>query len=201
MPLADLNERFSRQVILPGVGVEGQQKWADATFLIAGEGISLQAASTAFETAGASKVILLDPASADPLPESTMTLVLTQDAGFRRQLSRWMRSQSRPVLYAWPSGSGFALFLATHRNGQCPCFECFEIMNPKAFNQGTPEVQRLLGAMAVSEILQWILKQDSPLAGKVWITALDSGVSFYHEVSPAYKCPARLLEEGAKITP
>ncbi|HTC20872.1 MAG TPA: hypothetical protein VK859_08490, partial [bacterium] len=79
--------------------------------------------------------------------------------------------------------------------------ECFEIMNPKAFSKGQPPVQRMIGAMAASEALQWILKGSSPLEGKVWITSLDTGVSYHHEVHPTYKCSARLLEEGAVVTP
>jgi hypothetical protein len=74
-------------------------------------------------------------------------------------------------------------------------------MNPKAFAQGMISVQRILGAMAASEALQWILNEESPLEGQVWVTTLDEGISFRHEVQPTYKCPARLLQEGAVVTP
>ncbi|HUO56879.1 MAG TPA: hypothetical protein VMV05_01765 [bacterium] len=55
--------------------------------------------------------------------------------------------------------------------------------------------------MAASEALQWLLKRESPLETKVWVNSLESGVSFHHEVRPTPKCPAWLLEQGAKITP
>ena len=75
------------------------------------------------------------------------------------------------------------------------------MMNPKAFSKGNEKVQRFLGAAAASEVLQFILKGDSPLEGRVWMTSLEEGVSFRHQVRPTPKCPARLLEEGAEVTP
>ena len=215
-------ERFSRQVILPAVGPEGQKKWTEGSVLLAGEGVALQSAATALASVGVSRLFVLPlgnfdsfslaeqfpslhldilPEEFERLPDSSMTLALTENKEFRRSLSRWLRHHARPALFAWPAGSGFALLAARHQGGQCPCLECFEVMNPKAFSKGGAPVQRMIGAMAASEVLQWILNESSPLEGKVWITSLDSGVSFQHEIHPSYKCPARLLEEGATVTP
>ena len=199
-PAAELKERFSRQVILPGVGVEGQQKWAQTPIVLAAEGTALEAATTALTAAGASLITFLkDPF--DAVPQGSTILVLTQNKDLRRSFSRRFRSQGQSVFFAWAMGTGWALFLATHKGSQCPCLECFEVMNPKAFGEPAPGVPRLMAAMAVSEILQFILKSQSPLEGKVWVTYLESGVSFLHEVSPIYKCTARLLAEGAPVTP
>ena len=201
METPELEERFSRQVILPFVGAQGQKKWEFSTVLLAGEGVAFQSAKTALETSGLSKIIVLSPESPQVSSDFSMGLVVTEKTGFRRQLSRRFRQQSKPVLFAWPSGSGFALFIARHQDGNCPCLECFETMNPKAFGKGPSSVQRILGAMAASETLQWVLRGESPLEGKVWITSLDGGLSFQHQVQSTYKCPARLLEEGAMVTP
>ncbi len=222
MPTSNSQDRFSRQVILSSVGPEGQKKWLESSVLLVGEGIALQSAATALASVGISKLFVLSygnfesfaltsqfpnlqvdvlPEEFEYLPNASLTVVSTENKEARRRLSRWLRHQAKPALYAWPAGSGFALLAIRHQGGQCPCLECFEIMNPKAFTKGQPSVQRLMGAMAASEALQWILKGQSPLEGKVWITSLDSGVSYHHEVQPTYKCPARLLEEGAVVTP
>lgn len=196
-----LNERFSRQVILPGVGEAGQQKWSDASVLLAGEGPVLEAAQTALKTSGLQKTLILTLETVKNIPPATLAVVLTENSKWRRQLSRQFRKASQPTLFGWPVGSGYALFLSRHSEGRCPCLECFETLNPKAFSQYQPSVARILGASAASEALQWILKGESPIEGKVWITSLEEGASFQHEVKPSYKCPARLLQEGAPVTP
>lgn len=222
MPTSDQQDRFSRQLILPSVGPEGQKKWSEASVLLAGEGIALQSSATALASVGVSKLFILSygnfdsfsltsqfpnlqvdvlPEEFEYLPDASIALVTTENKEARRRLSRWLRHQAKPALFAWPAGSGFALLTVRHQGGQCPCLECFEIMNPKAFSKGQPSAQRMIGAVAASEALQWILKGQSPLEGKVSITSLDSGVSYHHEVQPTYKCPARLLEEGAVVTP
>jgi molybdopterin/thiamine biosynthesis adenylyltransferase len=219
---SDLNEQYARQVILPAVGKEGQKKLSEAVLFVAGEGASLESALTALCTAGVSSIFILalEPFDAQALslqfpgsklekincdfkdlPKASLPLILTDNKGSRRDLSRFLRKQARPTLFGWCAGSGYALMAASHTGGQCPCFECFEIMNPKAFNSGSPTVQRLMGSMAASEALQWILKGDTPLENKVWVTSLESGVSFQHEVRPSIKCSAHLLEKGANITP
>jgi hypothetical protein len=131
-PTAGLDEKFSRQVILPGVGKEGQAKWAAAQVTVAGEGAALEAVVTALKTAGLSQVTLHDPQK--PLGQADLFLVMTEKADLRRNLNRSFRRQNQPALFAWPAGSGYALFLSDYQTGKCPCFECFEIMNPKAFN-------------------------------------------------------------------
>ncbi len=196
------SDRYSRQVILPEVGVEGQTKWATARILLVGEGAILTAAEIALKSTGVSHLVQwkTDVPQA-PTGEADLTLVLTEDSAFRRRASRLLRKNRMPSLFAWCAGSGYALFAASHQGGHCPCLECFETLNPKAFTRGTPTVQRLLGALAASEALQWVLKGSTPLENKVWVTSLDSGVSFHHEVHASGKCPARLLEEGAVVTP
>lgn len=221
MAATDTNEKFSRQVILPGVGQEGQKKWGSARVLLAGEGVALQSAATALSSVGVSNLSVLvhGPFDAaflvsaprdlevaaipltDELPSYSIVVVVSQDAEFRRQLNRFFRKRSQPILFAWPAGTGYALFLSRYAKGQCPCLECFETLNPKVFTRGEASVERLLGAMAASEALQWILGEKSPLENKVWITSLEAGVSFHHEVVPSYKCPAKMLAEGAKVTP
>jgi molybdopterin/thiamine biosynthesis adenylyltransferase len=223
MPTSNSQDhRFSRQVILPSVGPEGQKKWSEASVLLAGEGAALHACATALASVGVPRLFVLSlgdfdsfsltnafpnlrmdvlPEESENLPDASIALITTENKEARRRLSRWLRHRAKPALFAWPAGSGFALFTARHQGGQCPCLECFEIMNPKAFSKGQPSVQNMIGAMAASEALQWILRGNSPLEGKVWITSLDTGVSYHHEVHPTYKCSARLLEEGAVVTP
>jgi len=214
--------RFSRQMILSSVGPEGQKKWLDASALLVGEGVTLQSAAVALASVGVSKLFVVPlgpfdsfsltsqfpglhvdvlPEEFESLPETSVAVVLTEKKEARRRFSRWLRHHARPAFFAWPAGSGFALLTARHEGGQCPCLECFEVMNPKAFTKGDPSLHRMMGAMAASEALQWILKEKSPLEGKVWLTSLETGASFHHEVQPTYKCPARMLEEGAPVTP
>ncbi len=221
MSPTDLNEKYSRQVILPGVGQEGQKKWGEARVLLAGEGIALQSAATALSSVGVSNISILVHEAFDSsflvstpkhlhveaipltekLPTFSIALVVSQNADLRRRLNRHFRAKSQPTIFGWPAGTGYALFLSRYLKGQCPCLECFEVLNPKVFTRGEPSVDRLLGAMAASEALQWILGEQSPLENKVWITSLEAGVSFHHEVTPSYKCPARMVAEGATVTP
>lgn len=223
MTPAGFNERNSRRNILPSAaGKEGQKKLSEAALFVAGEGAALESTLTALCTAGVSNIsiLALEPFDTQALsiqypglklgnisddfkdlPKASLNLVVTENKEARSDLSRFLRKQARPTLFGWCAGSGYALMAASHTSGKCPCLECFEIMNPKAFNSGSPTVQRLMGSMAASEALQWILKSDTPLENKVWVTSLESGVSFQHEVRPSIKCPALLLEKGAKITP
>jgi len=134
------------------------------------------------------------------LPKFTVALVVSQNAHLRRQLNRLFRKNHQPAVFAWPSGSGFALFTSRYLEG-CPCLECFEVLNPKAFAKGSTSVERLLGSTASSEALELILSGESPLENKVWITALESGISIKHEVLLSYKCPAKMIENGAAVTP
>lgn len=221
-PEASAGGRFSRQTILSSVGPEGQKKWSQASALLAGEGPAFTAAAVALASTGVSKLSLVPlgrfdsfsltsqfpglqvdvlPEESEHLPEAAVTLVLTEDREERRRFSRWLRHQARPAFFAWPAGNGFALLTARHEGGQCPCLECFEVMNPKAFSKGGPSLQRTIGAMAASEALQWILAEKSLLEGKVWMNSLETGTSFQHDVQPTYKCPARMLEEGSPVTP
>lgn len=221
-PEAAVEGRFSRQTILSSVGPEGQKKWSQTPVLLVGEGAALQSAALALASSGIPKLFVVPighfdffaltsqfpdlhldvlPEESEHLPGAGATLVLTGERQARRRFSRWLRHDARPAFFAWPAGSGFALLTARHEGGQCPCLECFEVMNPKAFSKGEPSLQRMIGAMAASEALQWILEGKSVLEGKVWVTSIETGVSFHHVVEPTYKCPARMLEEGAPVTP
>ena len=211
MESTGLHERFSRQTILPGVGVEGQQKWESSSVVLAGEGPALDAAKTALERAGLSRISLITSNRPETPPSFTAALILTDDAEWRRRLNRQTRLMSAPSVFGWGREGGFGLFLRGTHAGTCPCLECFEVMNPKAFSKSIPQnpeegvgaslIQRAMGAMAATEILQWILKGQSPLEGKVWMTSFEDGVSFQHEVNASLKCPAALASEGAVATP
>jgi len=202
----DLSDRFSRQTILPGVGLEGQKKWEEAAVVLAGEGSALEAAKTALEKVGLSQITLLNPNDSEIHSSISAALVVTSDANWRRQLNRQLRLSSKKVLFAWGNENGFSLFLNSPAQGFCPCLECFEVMNPKVFSsssrrdglpQGeTSSTHRVMGAMAATEALLWILKGESPLEGKVWMTSFEDGSSFQHEVQAAAKCPAALAKEG-----
>ncbi len=214
-------DRYSRQTLLSGVGVEGQKKWSQSTLRVAGEGEALEACLTALASSGIGYLQVLTSHPYDPKPfaqahpqtkvvtlsdlnthtDADLTLVVTGEADFRRRISRQLRTQNKTGIFAWPAASGFALWVGLHTLGHCPCLECFEVLNPKAFTRGTPVVQRLLGQAAASEALLYLIKGESPLANKVWITSLDEGVSLHHEVFPSYKCPAQLADEGAPVTP
>jgi hypothetical protein len=220
MTSADTQEKFSRQVILPGVGAEGQKKWNEARVLLAGDGIALQSAASALSSTGVSKITLLIQENFDAsflvsaptqlnvealplseqLPSFSAVIVVSQDAHLRRRLNRTFRKNHQTAVFAWPAGSGYALFTSRYSGG-CPCLECFEVLNPKAFSEGSVSVERLLGAVAASEALELILNESSPLENMVWITALEAGISVKHEVIPSYKCPAKMIEDGAKVTP
>lgn len=220
MTSSGTNEKFSRQVILPGVGVEGQKKWAEAHILLAGNGIALQAAAQALSSSGITHTTVLISEDFDPaflvsvprdlnvesipllekLPLYTVALVVSPDHRLRKKLNRIFRRNYQRAVFAWPAGSGFALFTSQYKK-DCPCLECFEVLNPKAFSKGSPSVERLLGAMAASEVLELILNGRSPIEDQVWITGLTAGASYKHEVQPTYKCPARMTDEGATVTP
>ncbi len=214
-------ERYSRQTLLKGVGVEGQKKWANSRVRVIGEGPALEACLTALASSGAGTLWIGSPepydlqalsqnqhqAKTDLLADigdqsdSDLTLVVTERTEIRRRISRQLRKLRKTGIFAWPAASGFALWVGTHAPGPCPCLECFEVLNPKAFTHGTPMIQRLLGQVAASEGLLYLLKGESPLAQRVWITALDTGISLHHEVFSSYKCPAQLEDEGASHTP
>ncbi len=220
MTSSGTNEKFSRQVILPGVGAEGQAKWAQARVLLAGNGIALQAAAQALSSSGIAHTTVLIHEDFDPsflvsaprdlnvesipllekMPLYTAALVVSPDHRLRKKLNRLFRENHQLAVFAWPAGSGYALFTSRYEKG-CPCLECFEVLNPKAFSKGSPSVERLLGAMATSELLELILNGRSPVENKVWVTGLGSGASYKHEVMPTYKCPAKMIEEGAAVTP
>jgi hypothetical protein len=144
MTSADIQEKFSRQVILPGVGAEGQKRWNEATVLLAGDGIALQSAASALSSTGVSKITLLIHEKFDPsflvsaptqlnvdslplsnqLPDFSAAIVVSKDALLRRQLNRLFRKNHQTAVFAWPSGSGYALFTGRYLNG-CPCLEFF----------------------------------------------------------------------------
>ncbi|HVM33347.1 MAG TPA: hypothetical protein VMU88_09460 [bacterium] len=221
METSDLQERFSRQILLPGVGEAGQQKWAQSQVALAGEGEAFEAAVLALASSGLGTLSLQSKAPLDlsawqkRFPDTSFCamdpgnlswdaaalLVLTETEEWRRAINRALRGKSRPAFYGWTAGSGFALFLAANRPEGCPCFECFEGLNPKAFSPGKSETKRLLGALAASEVLRWILKGESPLLDQVHLTLLDAGLSVDHPVFSSPKCPAHLTAAGAKVTP
>ncbi|MGH7739118.1 MAG: hypothetical protein ACREL1_03125 [bacterium] len=221
MEPSEWKDRFSRQVILPAIGEAGQKKWNEASVGIVGEGIALEAALTALITSGLTtlRVLAFDEfdlsAWKNRFPESNLSLaaspvdfqelsaqlILTEKEAPRREWSRFLRARPRPAFFGWNAGSGAGLFFSKYEAGGCPCFECFETLNPKAFNRGDSDARRFLGALAASEVLQWLLKGESPIENKVWITSLDAGLSVHHPVFPSAKCPAGLMDRGAKVTP
>ncbi len=214
-------ERYSRQTLLKGVGVEGQKKWAQSRVKVVGEGPALDSCLTALASSGLGNLFAYSPSLfdlqtfiqsypqthletlSDPLQpvEADLVLAVNCQAYLRRRINRDLRTRKKPGLFAWPAASGFAIWLGLHGKGGCPCLECFEVLNPKAFNSGTPSVLRMLGQAAASEALLYLLQGQSPLENKVWITSLEAGVSIHHEVFPSYKCPAQLEDEGASVTP
>jgi hypothetical protein len=218
---SEWKERYSRQVILPAVGEAGQKKWAQAAVGVVGEGIALEAALLGLTTSGLSSIHLQAPDSFDlgawknrypesrlslsfspaGLPALSAVLILTENQELRRELNRELRLRQKPAFFGWCAGSGWALFFSHFKSNGCPCLECFETLNPKAFNAGSPDAQRLLGASAASELLQWLLTDQSPVENKVWITSLNEGLSFHHPVFSSSKCPAALIARGAKVTP
>jgi len=217
-------ERFSRQIILPQVGEEGQKKWNASSFLLAGDGPALEAAGLALASSGVSRLWVHTPGSFDPSvwisrvsalevekteapekvhPRASLSIVLTQDPALRKKMNRLSRKGPSNLLFGWTLGKGFALYCYPPPSSasSCPCLECFEALNPKAFNPGATEVERILGAMAASEALQWALTGSSPLAGKLWVHPLSNAPSLYHEVSASPKCPAALADQGVTPTP
>lgn len=205
-----LKDRFSRQTILPGVGAEGQVKWESASVQLAGEGSALEAAQTALSRSGLSRLKLLDPQEKAGLQPVGLILVVTRDSDWRRRLNRQVRSTAQAALFAWRGGSGFSLFLKGSSKG-CPCLECFEASNPKAFSvpvgkaaeisAGEFALDRIMGAMAATEALQWILRGTSPLEGKVWMNSFEDGLSLQHEVRASANCPAASSEAGKAPIP
>jgi hypothetical protein len=183
------------------VGEEGQEKWRSSRFLLAGEGEAVESARSALSSSGASDIRPVPP-DLSGLADCGLLLVLTEDADLRRRLNRAARKAGARTLLGWASGSGFALCASgPSPSKDAPCFECFETLNPKAFSIGNPESLRILGALAASEALLWVLEGRSPLEGKVWLTSLASGLSFAHEITPSPKCPALLAEKGITLTP
>jgi hypothetical protein len=149
-----------------------------------------------------SQVSLL-PLDTIQIPAVSLVLVLTSVDKIRKRLNRELRGRGLPTVFGWNAGSGIGLFFSRYENHgeRCPCFECFEILNPKVFNEGAPETLRFLGAAAASEALLWLITGKTEIENQVWIQSLDSGLSFYHPVSASFKCPAFLLEKGATVTP
>jgi len=189
---------FARQVLLPEVGPAGQAAWAKASVALLGEGPTLESARTAL---GSSGIGTLSPFT-DPRkpPPFDLLLVLTSDPALRRTLSREIRAVKEPVLFGWLCGEGHALFAPVP--GGCPCLECFETLNPKAFKgKASSAAARHLGATAATEALLWLLQGDSPLVGQVRLLLPENGSALSHPVAPSAKCPAKLLSGGAKVTP
>lgn len=221
MEPSEFKERFSRQTLLSSVGEAGQKKWVESSVTLVGEGPAFEAALLALVTSGLITLRLQTSPGFDAaawksrfpeiqlslqdsprvLSASTVCLVLTEKADLRRQINRSLQVSPQPAFFGWNAGSGFGLFFSAYKAPGEPCFECFEVLNPKAFNGGTLEAQKLLGALAASELLGWILKGESPLENKVWIASLDEGLSFHHPVTASGKCPAYLTAAGAKVTP
>ena len=144
-------ERYSRQTLLSGVGVEGQKRWANALVRVAGEGDALEACLTALASSGIGNLqILRDPSfdsksfgqfypqtKIEVIPDlnvattADLTLVVTARADLRRKISRQLRSQKKIGIFAWPAASGFALWVGPHAEGKCPCLECFRGIEPQ----------------------------------------------------------------------
>jgi hypothetical protein len=134
------------------------------------------------------------------LPPFDLLLVLTGDAALRRAVSRGARAVKKPTLFGWLCGEGHALFAPA--SAGCPCLECFETLNPKAFKQNASSAAaRHLGAIAATEALLWLLQGNSPLVGSVRFLLPSNGSALLHPVVSSAKCPAKLLSEGAKVTP
>lgn len=224
MEKPDWNERYSRQTILPTVGRTGQEKLSKSSVWLIGEGSILEAALTALASSGLSEIqvsggpdfeasawkdrfadstVSAVPPDPVPFPTGSLVMILTEDDHLRRRLSRELRTKGIPALFGWNAGSGIGLFFPRPAvsGEKCPCFECFEILNPKAFNAGIPAAKRFLGASAAGEALLWILSGKTEIENQVWIQSLDSGLSFRHPVAASPKCPARLMERGAAVTP
>jgi hypothetical protein len=183
--------RFSRQIILPEVGYEGQRTWEKSTLLLAGSGTSFESCSTALMRSGVGRVLLWESGSSVP-PETERAdtwLTLTNDPKFQRKISRLARRRHKPALFGWTFTEGYALARFSHSEG-CACLECFETFNPKVFRGGNGTWDRIAGAQTASEALLGLLKQ-SPLENAVW-TTFDSGISKTHAVSPVSRCAARM---------
>jgi len=218
------NARYSRQTILPSIGEAGQKKLANSSVWLVGEGSVLEAALIALASSGLSQILVSSvfrfdeslwkgrfadseisflPLDTIQIPPVSLVLVLTSVDKMRKRLNRELRGKGLPTVFGWNAGSGIGLFFSQYKNHdkKCPCFECFEILNPKAFNEGVPEVLRFLGAAGASETLLWLITGKTEIENQVWIQSLDSGQSFYHPVSASFKCPAFLLEKGATVTP
>jgi len=201
--------------------VEGQKKWARSKVKVVGEGLALESCLTALASSGLGNLFVYSPSPFDLQPyiqnypqahfdslsddlqplDVDLILAVNCQASLRRRISRDLRTHKKTGLFAWPAASGFAIWLGLHSKGACPCLECFEVLNPKAFNNGTPAVLRMLGQSAASEALLYLVQGQSPIANKVWVTSFQTGISIHHEVFPPYKCPAQLEEKGASVTP
>jgi hypothetical protein len=198
MPSVPSAGTFVRQVLLTEVGPEGQAAWAKASVALLGEGAVLASARAALESSGIGVLKVLS--SLEDPPPSDLWLVLTGDPTLRRDASRRARRGKDRTLFGWAAGGGHALF--AQAPGGCPCLECFETLNPKAFKaKGDAPAERFLGAAAATEALLWLLKGSSPLLGRVQFFLPSQGSTLAHPVAPSAKCPALLLSEGAGVTP
>lgn len=175
---------------MPEVGLKGQERWAGASFVLAGDGEGYEAARIALERAGASflKTWKLGLAEPPGLDQVEAWLVLTSDPARRRHCSRRARSARVPAVFGWALGDGFALARFTHQTG-CACLECFESNNLKAFLRPDPSWESVVGAQAASEMLLGLLN-PSPSDNQVWLTYVGAGTSLKHPVEASAFCPA-----------
>ncbi len=210
MNQSNWNQRYSRQLIIPEISEEGQKKWRDVFVLIAGEKIALKAAITAFSATGIKNIFVNKESDFSPLPFIkqfpdvhiqvlkykmdnlpifSAAIAFLNQRNFNEQIKQISQMKPQSVFLGWTTENSLIIYHLTNYQKSCPCFQCFKTLNTKAFGIGNNIIiQKVLAGLMTNEVLQFLIIGTSPIRNKIWITSLESGVTFKHDVYPTYKC-------------
>jgi adenylyltransferase/sulfurtransferase len=204
MRLDDLQiERYSRQIILPELGAEGQVRLAGARVAVAGEARNDAAGHLVAHLAAAGVGTIASPralhAWADPGQED-VTLVELADAAAAGSFDVAVQLGETPATL--PRAS-HVLWLADERLGELPpCAACVRSSVPPG--APVPAVlagahAAVLGALAATETIKRVIGAGTPLAGRVLAYDAAHATVTVETVAARPDCPVcahRIAAEG-----
>lgn len=209
-------EYYSRQIVLQQIKASGQNKINKTKILLIGSNALVKMSATILNAAGLSRIWIFTendthanfrgPQNLDALDihelselevnDFSLIGVFTNQIEWIRKINRALFMKRCTVFGGWNFQNGIAIYGSSYPKQPFgdPCIECFEAWNQKFLANEEKDISLQWGmvSMVSTELLQWILTENSPLLEKIWITTVSQGMSFYHEIHFHEKCPVGL---------
>lgn len=184
-------QRWSRQLVLPEVGVQGQRRLEQAAFAVFGCSAAAKKSALALKRSGVGRVFFSETFDKTDYSSDFDLIFPSPTTPLGRDLVR----SEKPKLFVFAYGKAGAVFF--QKGGECPCWGCYVSWNPKIDVFFDAFHQDFTGVWAAQEAAVRFLKRFEDSSSLCLYTL--EGETLRFSVAPSRKCFFQLEQQGLPV--